>query len=136
MSSLHARRRRGTAAVELAFMLPLLAFLFVVTVDFARILYYSTIVTNCASIGAVYGSSDATAANDQDGIRSRAQKDASNLDLAKLTITSSTDSSTNPTTVTVTASYPFTTIANFPGVPHLTTLTRTVKMNVAPKVPN
>src|SRR5205085_10541037 len=99
-------------------------------VDFARIFYYSVTVTNCASIGAIYGSSDPTAANDTDGIKTRAQNDAGNLDLTKLNVTSSTDSATTPTTVTVTVTYPFTTITNFPGVPSTTTLTRTVKMNV------
>lgn len=121
--------------MELAVLLPLLLFLFVITVDFARIFYFSTIVTNCASIGAVYGSSDPTAANDTAGIATRVQKDAGNLDLSKLTITSSTDSGTNPTTITVTVSYPFTTITNFPGVPQQTTLTRTVRMNVTPNTP-
>jgi Flp pilus assembly protein TadG len=128
--------RPGVAAVELAILLPLLCFLFVITVDFARVFYYSVTITNCASIGAVYASSDPTAANDSAGILARVQKDASNLDLQQLTVASTTNSSTNPTSVTVTVSYPFTTITNFPGVPSLTTLTRTVQMNVTPFVPN
>ena len=128
-------KRAGTATVELAVLLPFILFLFVITVDFARIIYYSITITNCASIGAIYGSSSPTAANDTDGIKTTAQKDASNLDSSKLTVTSSTDSATTPTTVTVTVTYPFTTITNFPGVPSSTTLTRTVKMNVTPSVP-
>ena len=129
------KTRRGVAATELAMMLLFLPFLALITVDFARIIYYSITITNCASIGAIYGSSSPTAANDTDGIKTTAQKDASNLDSSKLTVTSSTDSATTPTTVTVTVTYPFTTITNFPGVPSSTTLTRTVKMNVTPSVP-
>src|SRR5947207_2962420 len=109
--------RAGTATVELAVLLPFILFLFVITVDFARIIYYSVTITNCASIGAIYGSSSPTAANDTTGIQTTAQNDASNLDLSKLTVTSSTDSATTPTTVTVTVTYPFSTITNFPGVP-------------------
>jgi Flp pilus assembly protein TadG len=130
------RQRRGTAAVELAVLLPFLCFLFVVTVDFARIFYFSITVANCASVGALYGSADPTAANDTAGILARVQKDAGNLDLKKLTVTSTTDSASNPTKVTVTVSYPFGTITNFPGVGNYTTLTRTVQMNVTPWIPN
>src|SRR5262245_64291139 len=48
-------RRGGAAAVELALLLPLLAFLFVVAVDFCRLFYYSLTVNNCARNGALYG---------------------------------------------------------------------------------
>jgi Flp pilus assembly protein TadG len=129
-------RRRGAATVELAVFLPLLLFLFVIALDYARIFYYSTTVTNCASMGAIYGAAHPTNANDTDAIKAVAQKDAAHLNLANLNVTSSTNSSTNPTTITVTVTYPFTTITHFPGVPQATTLTRTVKMNVAPSVPN
>ena len=128
--------RPGTATIELAVMLPFLCFLFVVAVDYARIFYLSVTVTNCASIAAIYASSDPNAANDTSGIQAMAQRDASNLDLTQLTVSSRTDSSTSPTTVTVTVSYPFTTITNFPGVASYTMLTRTVQMNVTPFVPN
>jgi hypothetical protein len=49
-------RRHGAAAVELAILLPVLCFLFVATVDFARIIYADVILTNCAAAGAVYAS--------------------------------------------------------------------------------
>ena len=60
---MHARPRRsngvlrkGAAAVELAILLPFLAFLFVVAVDFGRVFYYSLTIENCARNGALYGS--------------------------------------------------------------------------------
>ena len=48
--------RRGAAAVELALVLPFLAFLFVIAVDWSRIFYFTVIVTSCARNGALYAS--------------------------------------------------------------------------------
>src|SRR5436190_11146956 len=50
------RNRRGAAVVELAVLLPLLVFSFVITVDFARIFYFSLTLQNCARAGALYAS--------------------------------------------------------------------------------
>jgi Flp pilus assembly protein TadG len=131
-----ARLRKGAAAVELALLLPLLCFLFVITVDFARVIYFTIIVTNCARNGAMYGCNTPTTANDTSGIQTQSQMDASNLDLTQLNVSSSTDSSSNPTYVSVTVTYPFSTITNYPGVPSKMTITRTVQMRVAPLTPN
>jgi len=128
--------RQGVAAVELALLVPLLCFLFVVAVDYSRIFYFTMVVTNCARNGAVYGSQNPTAANDTSGIQSIAQMDAGNIDLTNLTVTSTTDSTTNPTYVDVTASYTFVTITKYPGVPSTTSIVRTVRMSVSPWTPN
>src|SRR4051794_25861616 len=48
------RRRLAVAAVELAAMLPLILFLFVVAIDYARIFYYSQVLEQCARNGALY----------------------------------------------------------------------------------
>jgi len=40
--------RRGVAATELALLLPFLCFLFVITIDFARVFYFDLTVANCA----------------------------------------------------------------------------------------
>ena len=48
--------RRGTAAAELALLLPFLFFIFLITVDFTRVFYYSMTVDNCACNGALFGS--------------------------------------------------------------------------------
>ena len=42
------QRRHGAAAVELALLLPFLILMFVVSVDYARIFYYTQVVENCA----------------------------------------------------------------------------------------
>jgi Flp pilus assembly protein TadG len=129
------RPRRGASAVEFAILLPFLCSIFVVTVDYARIFYFSLTVANCARNGALYGSADSTHAQDTAGIQAAAQADASNLTLSQLGVTSATDSSTSPTYVTVTVSYPVTTITSYPGIPGQTTIKRTVRMSVVPATP-
>ena len=128
-------RRAGAAAVELALLLPLLAVLFVMAVDYARVFYFTMTVTNCARSGALYGSQNPTTANDQTGISATAGMDAGNLDSQHLQVTSSTDSSTSPTYVVVTVTYPFSTISNFPGVIRTTSISRSVRMTVTPLIP-
>ncbi len=130
------RRRRGLAAVEFALLLPLLAFLFVITVDYARVFYYSLTVTNCARSGAIYGCQKPANALDTAGIAAIAKKDVGTLNATLLKVTSTVNSSTNPTTLSVTATYTFSTITGFPGITTRTGLARTVKVNVAPLTPN
>ena len=129
--------RRGSTAVELALLLPLLGLLFLITVDFARLYYHYSIVTNCARNGALYGS-DPTAASESPyaDLTAAALADAPNLS-PQPTVSSSngTDSSGNPY-VEVTVVYPFTTISSYPGLPNPIELTRTVQMRVAPAAPN
>jgi Flp pilus assembly protein TadG len=128
-------RRRGAAAVEFALLLPFLCFAFVAAVDFARVFYYSIAVTNCARNGALYGSVDQAHALDSAGITAAAQIDATNVNLPQLGVTSSTDSSTSPTYVQVTVTYPFTTLTHYPGIPNQVNLNRTVRMSVVPATP-
>jgi Flp pilus assembly protein TadG len=128
--------RKGAAAVELAILLPFLCFAFVIAIDFGRIFYFSMTVTNCARNGAAYGYADSAHAVDQSGIAAVAQQDAGNLDGSQLQISSTTDNSASPNYVTVTATYPFTTLTDYPGVPNQVTLTRTVRIAVLPKTPN
>jgi Flp pilus assembly protein TadG len=126
------RNRRGAAAVEFALLLPLLCFLFVATVDYCRVFYYSNIVSNCARNGALYGSADSAHASNSSGIRAAAQADAVNLDLTQLGISSSSSSSS----VAVTVTYPFNTITKYPGIPQQTNLNRTIRMQVLPATPS
>jgi Flp pilus assembly protein TadG len=129
--------RRGTAAVELAVLLPFLAFLFVIAVDWARVFYYSVTITNCARQGALYGSDPLSATQSSyPSLQQAALADATNLN-PQPTVTSSNgvDGSGNPY-VAVTVSWPFSTITNFPGVPSQVNLSRTVQMRVAPTTPN
>jgi Flp pilus assembly protein TadG len=128
----HRARRRAAASVELAVLMPLIAFLFVVTVDFARIFYYSQVVENCARQGALYLSDPKAPANNlYADVSHAALADAPNL-ATQPTVTSGsgTDAAGN-SYVTCTVKWDFTTITGFPGVPNKVTLTRTVQMRLA-----
>ncbi len=132
-------RRSAASAVELALVLPLLGLLFLITVDFARLYFCYTIVTNCARNGALYGS-DPTSAPESpySSVTYAAQADAQNNGLNPLptvTSTNGTDTSGNAY-VEVTVAYPFWTISNYPGLPNPINVSRTVRMRVAPATPN
>src|SRR5262245_29717858 len=71
--------RSATAAVELAVLLPFLAFTAVISVDFARAFRQYLIVTNCARNGAVYGSYSPAQSTDKAGIKAAALADAGDL---------------------------------------------------------
>jgi len=121
--------RRGAAAVELALLLPVLAFLFVAIVDFGRVFYYSQTVENAARAGALYLSDDdAVATSPYATVTDAALADASNLN-PQPTVASSggTDASGNPY-VRVTVTWTFHLLVNYPGIPGTVTLARTVQM--------
>lgn len=126
--------RRGSSAVELALLLPLLGMLFVFTIDFARLYYHYSIVTNCARNGALY-LSDPTAIPESPytDVTAAALADAADLS-PQPTVTWGTG--TNSSYIQVTVVYPFTTITNYPGLSNPINLTRTVQMRVAPATPN
>jgi Flp pilus assembly protein TadG len=128
------RARLGLAVVELAVLLPFLCAMFVFAVDYARVFYFDLTLVNAARNGAVYGSQSPATAADTSGIQAAAQMDATNLNAQLLQVTSSTSGS-NPTVLTVTVTYPFNTITQYPGIPHQVNLSRTVKMNVTPYTP-
>lgn len=130
-------RRRGAAVVELAVTLPLLIFLFVVAVDFARVYYLSLTLQNCARAGALYASDPFVA--DESAFASTqaaALADAVNID-PKPTITQAqgTDGA-GRSYVEVTAAATFKTITQYPGVPAQMNLARTVRMYIAAISPN
>jgi Flp pilus assembly protein TadG len=130
-----APARRGAASVELATLAPFLCFAFVLVVDYGRIFYFSLTVNNCARNGAVYASQDAAHAQDTNNISRVAKLDSGNLDAASLNVNSTTDSTTAPTWVEVTVTYPFTTFTKYPGLPSTTNLSRTVRTEVVPATP-
>lgn len=129
-------RRRAVAAVELAILLPFLAFLFVVAVDFARVFYYSLTITNCARNGALYGC-DPVAAQQSAyaSVQEAALADAGNLQPAP-SVTSKTVADASGDQVEVTVNYTFNTITQYPGVPSTLNLSRTVRMRMVQTVPN
>ncbi len=133
----HAGARSGASAVELALVLPLLAAFFLFTVDFARLYYHYTIVTNCARAGALYAA-DPTAAAESPyaDCKAAALADAGDL-TPQPSVTSATgvDSDGNAY-VEVTVSYPFTTVSGYPGLPNPLSVMRTVRARVVPAMPS
>jgi Flp pilus assembly protein TadG len=127
--------RRGLAASELAVILPLLVFLFVLAVDFGRVFYFEFIVINAARCGALHGSTDANHAADSAGIALKARAEASNLDplLLQVASTTGTDSAGNPC-IDVTVSYPFRMITTYLTSSNLNVSAR-IRMRVGPMLP-
>jgi Flp pilus assembly protein TadG len=130
------RTRRGIAAVELAILLPLLVFLFIVAIDYGRLFYFSLTVQTCARNGAMYAS-DPTGAilSPYQSTEQAALSDAGNLSPAP-TVSSKTASDDTGTYAEVTVTYQFKTITSYPGIPNKVNLARTVKMRMTQAVPN
>lgn len=96
------RRDRGAAAVEFAFIVPLLVLVVLGIAEFGRAYYLQTTVSNAAREGArVMALSD-----DQARAREAAKTAATTVSLADSQITFSTGSCSADTQVTVTVSYP------------------------------
>ena len=132
--------RRAVAALELAILLPFLAFLFVICLDFGRLFYHSLTIANCARNGALWASDPVTRSQSPYAtVQDAALADASSLRPAlvgsNVSSASGTDANGDPF-VTVTVTYAFHTITNFPGVASQWDLTRTVQMRTVPTVPS
>ncbi len=129
------RRRRGVATCELAIFLPFLALMFVVAVDYCRVFYCTQTVQGCAQAAALYASGTAVPAA---GVSAAdAAKQAAVADGVSLNPPLQTDNvavTVADGTATVTVTYVFQTITSYPGVGGPVTITRTVKMAVAPTV--
>jgi len=138
MRTRHTRQaasRRGVSTVEMAFLLPFLAFIFVVTIDFARVYYQAVVLEDSVRTGAIYGSMDPTHALDTTGIQNAVLTNATDLKPSpSVSSTTGTDAAGDPY-VQVTATWTFNTVTKFPGIPTSTVLTRVVRMRVAPSVP-
>jgi Flp pilus assembly protein TadG len=129
-------QRPAAAAVELALLLPLLAFLMVIAIDFGRLFYFSLTVMNCARNGAVYGCDPTTAMNSPyTSVQDAALSDAPNLS-PQPTVSSQIVADSDGSHIEVTVTYQFSTITSYPGVPSSLNLARTVKMRMVPNVPN
>jgi Flp pilus assembly protein TadG len=153
--SSRTHRRSGVAAVELAVLLPFLMFVFLVAVDFTRVLYYTITIENCLHNGAIFSGqifdnqnqqwignnqywqgpngqllSAASAAADVDGANLNPA-----LSSANVSTSSGTDSSGNPV-VNVTITYTFYTLIPYPGIPSPLTISRTMQARVAPATPS
>ncbi len=149
MTPIHARFRtagrrakpRGLAAVELAFLLPLLVFATMAAVDFARITYAQVTLQNCARNGALYEFYKAAGYALPSGWTSLSA--AVQADDGSLTVSvpgtynnnsnpySPQSSSNNYVTVTVQCSFNLLTLgsdAEFPSIGQTLTLTQSASM--------
>jgi Flp pilus assembly protein TadG len=129
--------RSGAAAVELAVLLPFLMFIFLVTVDWARVFYFSVIIDNCARQGALYESDPIAAAQSPYlTVTDAALADASDLQpQPAVSTTNGVDEAGHPY-IEVTVSWQFSTITNFPGITPVMNVSRSVRTRVAPVTPN
>lgn len=130
------KARRGAATVELAVLLPVLMFLLMMAVDYARIFYYSLTIENCARNGAFFACNASNYQMSYSSIQQAAIADGANLNppltTANVNVANGIDANNNPT-VTVTVNYTFQTITGYPGLPNTVNLVRSVEMRVAPQ---
>ena len=136
-----SRSRRGAAAAEFAVVLPLLMTVVLGCVDFGRFAYNYIAVSNAARAAAGYGmmntydvtnpSTQTTWSNNiqqaaKDEMTGQTGFSASSL---QVTVTTSTTGEVAPDLrIVVTATYPFSTIVTWPGIPSSLNLSRTVAM--------
>jgi Flp pilus assembly protein TadG len=141
--------RRGAATAELALLLPLLMFLFLVSIDFARVFYYSQTVENCARNGAIYasntmnGSTWLGSGSNYAAVKQATLADASNLnppiDPNNISVSTTTTGGNQVVTVTINYTFPLGTNYSLPPlftIGNQVAFTRSVQMRVAPQSPN
>lgn len=126
---------RGAVAIELVFLLPLLVFLAVIGVDYARIFSRTMILESASRNACVYAAQDSDKAIDTAGIQTVALKDLTDVDPTP-TVTSQVYAGADGFQyVKVTVTMTFSTVTAFPGVPSQSQLTRSTDMRVCPKTP-
>jgi len=129
-SSNRGGRRRGGAATELAVWLPLLVFVLIVAIDFCRLFFSYTIITNAARNGALCAI--APTQSPYNSVQDAALADANDLSPAPTVLppTYGTDGQGNQT-VSVTVQYQFNMISTYLGFSNVP-LSRQVTMRMAP----
>jgi hypothetical protein len=117
-------------------MLPILALLFVLGVDFARLFYHYVTITNCARNGALWASDPFSPVYSPYSNVTDAALADSNLSPAP-TVTVTGPNGDGDVSVTVRYGYTmtFNYLLNTLGIPDPVPLERTVTMRVAPTVP-
>ena len=133
------RQRRGASACELALLAPLLAFILLVCVDFCRVFFAYTTITNAARNGALWASDPLAASQSPyTTLLAAVQADATNLNptltSSNVTAATGTDGQGNATAGVV-VTYQFNLVSHYLGFSSIN-LSRQVMMRVAPSAPN
>ncbi len=126
--------RHGAAAAELAIFLPFLGFMFVVAVDYCRFFHYSQTIQSCAQAAAMYWSGHAG----QEGSAAEAAQQAAVAEGASLNPPLKAEQVTTSNSAgmaIVTVQYDFQMLTPLWGKGGKVTLTRSVQMSPAPKLP-
>jgi Flp pilus assembly protein TadG len=122
--------------VEFALVLPLLLLLTLAAVDFGRVVYAYLVVSNAARCGAEYGAMHGFTSYTQSSWQAQVQA-AETGEMQNLSgfaaanfqaAVSTTTDGDGLYQIAVTASYPFSTIVSWPGVPSAVQLSRQVVM--------
>ena len=130
--------RRGSVAVEMAVLLPLLMFLAVVGVDYARIFSRAIVIESASRNACYWAAQHPDKSIDTVGIQTVAMRDLTEFTSGGVTPTVTSqlyDGTDGFKHVKVTVTVNFSTITSYPGVPSSTTLSRTTDMRVCPKTP-
>lgn len=133
----HDRSRRGTSIIELALLLPVLLFISIVILDWARVYQRAIVLTNCARQGAFYLADPAYAIEaPYQNVQEAIMAEAAGMDPPPTISTAYSQDEQGNTYVEVTAQTQFHTITNYPGIMNPIQLTRTVRMRVSPFIPH
>ena len=123
---------RGQAAVELALTIPIIAMIFLIVTDYARVFFMSIEVNNAARAGAAYGIASSSNNTDFTGMQNAANSDGAEVPGltstasqycecskgVKITCGASPACSDQATYVEVDTSAIFQTLFNYPGIPN------------------
>ena len=130
-----SKHRDGSIAVELAILLPFLAFVTVIGIDYARIFSRALILETASRNACVWAAQDSDYATNETAIKAIAMKDLTDTSpTPTITITRYT-AADGFGYVQVKIDQEFNTITSFPGVPNQSTLSRKTDMRVNPKAP-
>jgi Flp pilus assembly protein TadG len=131
--------RTALAALELVLVLPMMSFVSLISVDYSRVFYAWATLADCARNGALYASNSSYATSTSfTSYQQAALAAAPGLTPAPtVSLLNGTDTSGNAY-VQVTATYQFSTFANYPTlgsfapIPNSVALTRSIRMIVTP----
>ncbi len=115
----------------MALLAPLLLFVLLVTIDFARAYSAYIEIGNAARAGAIYGSRSSSDANDASAVRAAALADSPEIFGTTPSVSSSTQRDSDGfEQVTVSVDFTFKTLVSFPGIPDSVDLSRSVEMRI------